>query len=248
MIYRETFGNNDAINHVAFSTVGWHWGTGQSNSTVNDGTNLTTDIFVYKANYDGSPTNVDNVNAGTSASQRYGFFHRDNLTFFDNSYAHLLGWTTEYTVDRSLWAIDSIAFRTANTKTTGKFNVLLRIQATGGDQWVVSDQTFSHTSGNLSQWIPHTLDFTTATWRSLAFTVPTAPTGTGSIAAPGSIVALPAGNITAFGFFSPGGGSGAAYLNLDTYEINAHPVPEPGTFAMLLFGGLMLWAVGRGRK
>jgi hypothetical protein len=31
-------------------------------------------------------------------------------------------------------------------------------------------------------------------------------------------------------------------------EYNLVPVPEPGTFAMLLFGGAMLWAVGRKRR
>ncbi len=247
VIYRETFGNASG-SAAAFSSVGWQWVIGNSNGTANIGTTLTGGIYNI-ASTSGSPINLDNINAGSSASQEKGYISRSANGAFAYPYRRVAGWTEEYSVDRDAWNVDSINFYMSASATSGIFQVLLRIHPdVGSDQWVVSDQQFSVPSGSLNTWLQKTLDFTTADWRSIGFVPPTTD-GTGSFPAPGALLSnLPAGDITAFGFFSPPNNSKDAILRMDTYEINVSPVPEPGTFAMLLFGSVMLWVVGKKRR
>lgn len=256
VIYREVFGST-AVTELDNTNIDWNANfVGSDGSTLYGTTNTNTYTYFGVEQVEGRPNNLPNVNAGNvelSQVNSYGY----RLASVNNPNGHRsMVWTEEYTVDRSSWQIDTISFYSNNSSTPGVSQLALRVDSlnTPGDLtddvWVVSSDIFSSTGGTAANWpshgVLHTLNFGTATWKSLTFN-PLYGSGTGSgsdLSAPGSSVAFPSGNITAFGLYIPPSNS---VIRFDTYQIDAHPVPEPASVSLLLMGSLFFVRLRRKR-
>jgi hypothetical protein len=210
-------------------------------------------------NQNGRPTDLPNVNAGTEISQSIGFASRLALSSSAN---RSVAWTEEYVIDRTTWAIDTVSFYANNSFASpgGDLRVAMRVDSLGtsgdvsDDVWVVSSTTFNSEDGTGTNFstngVQHTLNFSTASsaWQSLTF-IPVYGSGTGTLATrlttPGLNTAFPNGNITAFGLYIP---ESNGVIRFDTYEINAHAVPEPASVSLLALGLIGLARFRRRKK
>lgn len=217
VIYRETFGDT-SVNGALMSTVGW---------TVASATSGTwSGANAFMATVNGRPTNLDNVNAGTSLSTVQGLVYSNALA----NGSGLIS-TTEYTIDRSINTISQISFYEGNGDTDDFYRVAIQI----GGAWYASATAFTNTTAvtsgpnfpTLAEY--KVLDFSTApnSWYVLNY---------GSSLTMGSLLSteLPTGNITAFGLYYETVGT-ASSMRFDTFEIQT--VPEP-VANVLCAGGL----------
>src|SRR3974390_622026 len=217
-IYREVFGNTSTGVNVLLSTVGWHgaWG-----ATATDSSNPSPNNFGISSSV-GSPTNLDNVNAGGPASTT-----TNGYIFTSGTGASLNNWIAyqnTYTVNTAVTPIQTISFYcgSADNVTYGIPGARIAVQI--GGNWYVTSQVFSNTvsvsSGanfnSLAQQVSFTWTTAASAWDSLTF-VPGASLVLGSaLTSP-----LPGGNIPAFGLYSAQDpGSGNATRRFDTFEID----------------------------
>jgi len=232
VIYRETFGN-DSGSVQGLSYADWTGYYGSGATLLPSSGNPSGTLF----SGNGAPRVAGPVNSDLDSDEP------DNGVM-DLGFGRLLWpsgggvspalvYTDEYTIDRSAYDIESFIWNQANMG-SNNFRVALEIAG----QWYVSDTAFSGPTNNSSGTFgvnagEKTLDFDTAQWRSLNFS----PGST--LGNPGSIVALPGGDITSFGLY----GTYNATQWFDTYTIAATAaatgpgiIPEPSTF--------LIWSLG----
>ena len=250
VIYRETFGG-PASGNTNFAFVGWS-GYWSPTAQTDDGVVSPVNNFGV-GNSLGIPTNLTNVNAGIEARTN-GFPFASGFMAVSNN---ILTYTTEYTVNPSLWNIGSISFYSGNTSNTfpnGMPGYRIAVQIDGN--WYASSQLLVqnnniaaaanfNTSGQklIFNWTT-----SASAWLSLSFTP-------GTTLALGSPVGsdLPADPITAFGLYSDpsvntNGIPGVATRRWDTYEIDGTVIPEPSSLALALIGLGTLLGLCRRRK
>jgi len=226
VIYRETFGN-DSGSDKALSYADWtgYYGSG---ATELPSTGSTSGTLVSAT---GSPIVAPPVNSDLNSDEP------DN-SVMDDGFGRLLWpsgggvspalvYTSEYTIDRSAYTVDSFIWNQATNNSAESFRVAVEI---GGGQWYVSDTAYvgpyNPGSGSFDINARQKLLFASAQWRSLSFT----PGST--LGSPGSIVSLPDGDITSFGLY----GSYNRTMWFDTYTIAGSPItviPEPATMGAL---------------
>ena len=223
VIYRETF--SSTTNEAPSSNVDWF---SLSGSTANQTTNW------RLSNANGKPTDLSNVNAGSSGQTVQGFLF-DSLT--SNGQPTLV-YTTEYLIDRTQYDLTSFSWYLGNGNTTDPARLAIRI----GSDWFATNTTFLSdlavaNAGEFSTKAGlETFNWTTAAsaWRDL-----TVIPGTSlAVAGTARTNPLPTGNIDAFGVFFD---TRNANQRIDTFEINA--IPEPSSVALIglaLAAGLFL--------
>jgi len=250
VIYRETFGG-PASGNTNFAFVGWS-GYWSPTAQTDDGVVSPVNNFGV-GNSLGIPTNLTNVNAGIEARTN-GFPFASGFMAVSNN---ILTYTTEYTVNPSLWNIGSISFYSGNTSNTfpnGMPGYRIAVQIDGN--WYASSQLLVqnnniaaaanfNTSGQklIFNWTT-----SASAWLSLSFTPGTTLALGGAVGSD-----LPADPITAFGLYSDpsvntNGIPGVATRRWDTYEIDGTVIPEPSSLALALIGLGTLLGLRRSRK
>jgi PEP-CTERM motif len=155
--------------------------------------------------------------------------------------------TSAYTIDTSAYAIQDISFYSGNNFTTSLEHFVVQIDG----NWYASTQTFGNSAavssaGNFAaQAQLDTFTWTTAAsaWETLNYTPGTTLTVGSVLTSP-----LSGDNITAFGLYSDGTGVSST-IRADTFEIDATPVPEPGSLALAALSGFgMMIGLRRSRK
>jgi hypothetical protein len=227
-IYRETFGST--VNSSPLSGVSW---SGYAGSAAG----ILADNLLGLSNAGGSPSNLDNINAGLSASQSLGFA-------FASTTSNVFVYTSEYTVDTSLWNISSISFYSGVTSPAVGYHIAVQI----GDNWYATTASLTNSTSvaNAAAFAAGaqqvTFNWTTdaSSWSALNFTAGT----TLSLGSP-LISSLPSGNITGFGLYSPSNSSGAV-RRFDTFQIDAlAAIPESTSWGTALGAGLAIVVLGR---
>lgn len=257
VIYREVFGRNDNKTLEYYDLVDWNANyVSSTGATMQGTTNTNTKLAFQLHTANGWTTDLPNVNAGTAISESFGYAGRLNTISNPNGHRSAV-WTEEYVVDRSVWAIDTISFYSNNSDAVDEnVRILVAVDSlnTPGnltdDVWLVSSETFNSSGGSPTNWstnkVQHVLNFSTLStaWQSLTFN-PLYGSGTSAgtnLGSPGIATAFPDGNITAFGLYMPPSNS---IIRFDTYQIDAHAVPEPASASLLILG---LVGLGRFRR
>lgn len=231
VIYRETFGNTSGAD-VRFNspTISWqHYTAATTGANVADssGSNGGAD------SRNGRPANLDNVNAGTSASQVTGYAYSLNAR-------QALVFTTEFPVNRSIYTPTALSWYSHLSNNNSGANNQSPAVRIGGQWYVITLSTdiagnFTQLGGGASfdqSGSLFTVNFATATatsatgvvtsgWRTLA-AAPNAPFVVGTTA-----VALPSGNIEAFGVYLTTAGNCSA--RFDSFELKATAGPLTST-------------------
>jgi hypothetical protein len=209
VIYREVFGNGSGApgSNAPLNTVGWFgaWGP-----TATDSSNPSPNNFGLSA-VGGSPTNLDNVNAGGPANSiSNGFVFVSGGT---PSTTNFIAGTSQYTVDTTQFSISSISFYAGNTSNAVPngmpgFHIAVQI----GGTWYASDQmlvqgtnvssaaNFHNPPGGASggaQQLTFNWTTTAGAWDALTFNP-----GVSLALGANTGSALPGGNITASGLYS----------------------------------------------
>ncbi len=229
-IYRETFGNASGSDQ-GLSYADWVGYYGSSATQLPDTGPLRGDITALA----GASTTLGPINSDPDSNEpdngvgATGFGRL--LWPSGGGVSPALVYTDEFTVNRSLFAIDTIRWDQAVDGGTDSFRAAVEID----DNWYVSDEAFTGPNNGSSGTFganatEMSLDFELATWRSLDFT-PDAALGS-----PGGFVTLPGGDITAFGLY----GSYNRTMWFDTFTIEAAIIPEPSQFALALVGFITL--------
>jgi len=257
VIYRETFGgpSTPAANvNTNFEFDGWsgYWSPTAQNEAAGNAAGAWNNFGAGSSL--GIPTNLTNINAGIEARTN-GFPFSSGFNSVSNN---LLVYTTEYTVDTSIFSISTISFYSGNTSNTFPNGMpAWRIAVQIGGAWYASDQLLIQTNivGNAAAFNTSgqqlIFNWTTAAgaWRSLDFTA-----GTSLVLSNSALGSdLPGGNLDAFGLYSDpavntNGVGGTATRRWDTYEINASAIPEPSSVALVFMGVFALLGVRRSRK
>jgi hypothetical protein len=254
VIYRETFSQTAGAANTNFAFAGWN-GYWSPTAQTDDGVLVPFNNFGVGSSV-GRPSGgtTTNVNAGASVGNTNGFPFASGFMAVSNN---ILTYTTEYTVNQSLWNVGSISFYSGNTSNAfpnGMPGYRIAVQIDGN--WYASSQLLTQTnnianaaafatSGQqlIFNWTP-----TASAWLSLSFTP-------GTTLALGGVIGsdLPADPITAFGLYSDpavntNGVGGIATRRWDTYEIDATAIPEPSSLALALIGLGTLLGLRRSRK
>lgn len=261
VIYRETFSQTAGAANTNFDFDGWagYW---SSTAQTTDQGNTTNGAFQTVYNNFGLGSSLGrpsggtytNVNAGPNVGNTNGFAFSSGFLSVSNS---ILTYTTEYTVNQSLWNVGSISFYSGNTSNAfpnGMPAWRIAIQMDGN--WYASSQLLVQTVNvaaaanfpTTAQQLVFNWTTTASAWDSLSF-VP------GSTLALGGVIGsdLPADPITAFGLYSDAsvntnGVGGIATRRWDSYEIDGTAVPEPSSVMLALVGFGALLGLLRSRK
>ena len=209
-IYREIFPNDDgrelqAAGDVPLDETGWY-------IHKDGGALAATPILSWVQ----CPTIVEPVNSNPANDElEYGFMiSLDNQVGCD-----FIHWTDEYMVDRNRYNVTEVTWEQRHNGGDDVTRVAVEIDG----QWYASEQTFTNADGEyFATWYKESLDFASATWQDLLFTPDSQlelGTNTG--------LALPDGDITAFGFYTDNKSTGR--LRYDTFAIYAEDLggPEP---------------------
>jgi hypothetical protein len=253
VIYRETFGTT--VDQQPIANIGWITYTGNGTANAQLANNAQSSLGLAT----GKPTDLPNVNAGSSDSMVSGV----GFVASGNGTNDLFTYTNEYLVDRSSFTDISFtwwaASRYSNLDTQ-------RIVVQIGGVWYASNNPIvppgvgsgaNFNSG--AQQFNLDLTSTASDWRTVNFQVGT-PLTLGSVL--GS--ALPSGNITGFGLYvelgnymvttPPTSNPTDESSRFDTYTILANPIvpattaPEPSALALVATGILSGLAVRRYRR
>ena len=215
-IYRETFGNTTGSDQ-GLGYADWIGYFGPSAALFPDTGSNRSDIPGIEGASNGvGPINSDlDTDEPDNAETTDGFVRL--LWPPSAGQSPAIVYTEEFTVDRDQFAVDTIRWDQA-AFASQSFRVAIEIDGV----WYVSDETFTGPTNTSSGTFDTnaaemSLDFELALWRSLAFT----PGST--LGAPGSLVALPDGDISAFGLY----GTFSATMWFDTFTIEAASIPTP---------------------
>jgi hypothetical protein len=265
VIYQETFSQTAGAANTNFDFVGWagYWSataqsTDQGNTTNASGATVYNNFGVGSSVGRPSGGTVTNVNAGASVGNTNGFPFSSGFLSVSNN---ILSYTTEYTVNQSVWNVGSISFYSGNSSNNP--NSFLNGNIPGYRIAIQMDGNWYASATNLVQnnVIANAAAFASSgqqlvfnwsnaasAWRNLTF-VP------GTTLALGGAVGsdLPADPITAFGLYSDpvldtNGVGGVATRRWDTYTISATAIPEPSSVALVLIGLGALVGLRRSRK
>jgi hypothetical protein len=154
--------------------------------------------------------------------------------------------TSAYTVDTGAYSVNDMSFYSGNNFIASLEHFVVQIDG----NWYATVQTFGNAvsvasaSGFAANAQLDTFTWTTAAsaWETLNYTP-------GTTLTVGSVLtsALPGDNITAFGLYSDGTGASST-MRADTFQIDATPVPEPSSVALVLSGVGLLMGFRRSRK
>jgi hypothetical protein len=225
VVYRETF---YSANGGTAGSAGWRVDASGATQGSNVATNLSLAVV---SNVAGRTANLTAINAGSYANTDLG------LVFIDGgTYRQSLFFTTEYVGTNTLvsQAISQVSFYSGNAQSAQTEQVAIRVDA----QWYVSTASFSNTAMTGAQFandaVPQALSFAGAMWNALNY-------ADGSpFVVSSNAVALPNGQVTAFGLFLDGHAAPSGNLRFDTFEITT--VPEPATYVFLMGAGSLLVA------
>ncbi len=238
VVYLQNFGYAGA-GSANLSTVGWtgYYGNAATNAAIASPGNSGLPANAQISGGTGNPTNVSNVNAGTSASNTNGFVPLQSA----DGVQSLLAITSQFTLDRSQYSIDSFQWYAASQYAGDQQRLAIDIDGT----WYASAGVISpvfNVAGNQfstsAQQATIPLDPSATNWRLLNFTPGQPLTLGATITAP-----LPSDNITSFGVFAqladqPSVTNERTYI--DTFTVNATPTPEPSASEFLFAAGPLL--------
>jgi hypothetical protein len=243
VIYRETFGIPPGATADSFATA-FDW-----QRFDNNGAEITTGGTSAGVNFSavGRRSDVANVNAGPNADGTFDAYV-NGILYFGAGMTPSLGFTPEFSFNPSNFIPGSIVFSwyEGNNTAPHSFRFLLRI----GTQWFASAGTpfttpaIALTSfGTQAELKSLTYDPTATNWLTVNFNGdfvlgPTPGTGIttnsslGALSLGGSPTSNLSGTITAFGFYGETNG-GTGNRRVDTVQIDALAIPEPGSPALL---------------
>lgn len=164
------------------------------------------------------------VNSGTPDGDPYTSYGR--AWYIGNQDKGIL-WTGEYQVNLSQYSLNSVSwYCRQDSAGVGDTRIALEI----GTQWYVSDQIAGTTS-----WTKQTTAIASTNWHTLAYTQGVSLQQTIDSAT----VALPTtGNLAAFGVYFDTANTGI--VRIDSYSIDASPVPEPASLGLIGLASLGL--------
>jgi PEP-CTERM motif len=256
VIYRETYSRTAGAANTNFDYVGWagYWSaTAQpSDSPLYGPTN---NNFAVGSSL-GRPSGgtFTNVNAGPEDGNTNGFAFASGQLAVSNN---ILVYTSQYTVDPSVWNVGSISFYSGNTSNTfpnGMPGYRIAVQIDGNwyasSQLLVQNNNIANAAAFATSGQQLVFNWTTAAsaWLSLSFTPGT------TLALGGPVGSnIPSDPITAFGLYSDpavntNGVGGTATRRWDSYEIDGTAVPEPSSVMLVLIGLGTLVGFCRSRK
>jgi hypothetical protein len=217
VVYRETF-PNAGPGAQSLAVAGW-----EARVRAEDGNSaFATSGF---ASFNSSDSNaLGNTDAPLNSNpQSTSLTNGTVVNFFGGNFwlQPTLYYTNEYTLDRSVFVLDSISwFQNAQSGASNGFRAAVEI----GGQWYVNETTYV---GFLSP----TVNAAGSTWLNLAFS---------NLAVSGSPGALPDGDITGFGLFTDRSGLPAQFEEFDNFAISATVIPEPVPAPGILAGMALL--------
>ncbi|MES2308481.1 MAG: hypothetical protein V4507_06430 [Verrucomicrobiota bacterium] len=225
-IYLNNFGSNSGYVSLNGATVGWNSYTSTTASpnivdTSSAASTSTSGIFTAT----GASGNLANVNAPTSANTGTGY----GFVTGQGAGTQYLAYTSQYTVDRSTYSGLTLSWFEGDTAVSSA-SAVVQI----GGSWYISGAQATPTVSSYTtfptqgQTMSVALD--TATWSSLTVNA-------GSPFSVGSVVAIPTGNITAFGLFIAPGTSNST-SRFDNFTITSSAIPEPSGF--ILWTGIFM--------
>ncbi len=189
-------------------------------------------------NAQGAPINLDNVGTPTpSESLTQGV-----ATIFRADYVTHKGlfYTDHFTIDQSVYQLDSVSWYSAASSTNASFSLSVVLRIDG--QWYMTTPVSpggvlspNDVSGFASKAVLRTVSLADATWYTLGAMV-------GDYFTIGeTAVTLPSiGEIDAFGLYATTTNSNGHYLMFDNFTLNATVIPEPGTWTLLGLGVVLL--------
>ena len=259
VIYRETFGvPPPPTSTVDYSPKALDW-----QRFDNNGAEITTTGTASGVNFSvqGRLNDVSNVNAGPNADGTFDPY-TNGLLYFADAVSPSLGFTTEFSFNPANYVPGSIAFSwyEGNNTAPHLFRVLVRNSA----GWFASAATFSTAAITLANFGTQaelkTLTYNPApsNWLMVNFNgdytlgaTPGSGFATNSTLGAVSLGAAPiaplSGPITAFGVFGERGGTGTGNRRIDTFQIDALPVPEPSSIGFLAMAGIAFLNASRRR-
>ena len=245
VLYRETFGSTEGVTsyNTEYSDVDWQVYWGKSSAAYK--AQGWADNKIYPAR--GLPQDLENVNAGTTKSIKWGYLR--TLTKIGGPNV-TLAYTDEYPVDRTASDVTSISWYDGSGQEGDLYHGAIQI----GGKWYAS--SYAHTppvstsSGGFAGYAEKAeFAFSTdaSAWRDVDFLY--VADGNSSHLTLGDVLAapLPDGDITAFGvLIEQAKVSMGATARFDTFEINgALPVAEPAGLSLV---GLALLGLHRKRR
>lgn len=256
VVYRNTFGNATSA-YASYSSVGWNvYAANTASDTVRNRSENASGSYGISWKT-GSPDDLANINAGTSASLSNGFA-------ILSSGQHGLLFTETYVLDPAALDFDTLAFSwnaAQYRSSTGTVHATMRAALSVNGQWYVSNVLTVPSSATIPLPLPpgttsqdHFHDFAESfnwslpgsSWYTLDFTLNSAshPFTIGGSA----ITEFPAGSIDRFGLYVTAPGSGS--IMVDTYGVAAEVIPEPATLSLLLgaFAGFAGCRLARSRR
>jgi hypothetical protein len=244
-IYREIFANTNTVNSVPASDswVGSWSGAAIDSQTPPSG--ATAGFFGI------SSSNGNSTGVGAPINTTPAEVNTNRGFLFVSGGAGLPGttnWiatTSAYTVNTGTYSVNDMSFYSGNAFTASLEHFVVQIDG----NWYATVQTFGNAAAVSSaanfaaQAQLDTFAWTTAAsaWETLNYTPGTTLT-VGSVLSS----ALPGDNITGFGLYSDGPGTGTQ--RADTFQIDATAVPEPSSVVLALFGIGALTSLRRHRK
>ena len=242
IIYRETYGIPPGATADLFATA-FDWQRFDQN-----GVEVTTGGTAAGVNFSaqGRLSDVANVNAGPNSDGTFDAYV-NGILYFAAGTTPSIGFTPEFSLNPANYIPGSIIFSWYEGNNTAPHNFRLAIRNPLG--WFASVDTFTTPAialtsfGTQAELKSLTYDPTASRWLTVNFDgnyVPGASPGTGTttnstlgaLSLGGAPAANLVGPITAFGVFGESNG-GTGNRRIDTFQIDAIPIPEPSAAVLL---------------
>jgi hypothetical protein len=255
IIYRETFGIPPGAGADFFPTT-FDWQRFDQN-----GFEITTGGNTSGVNYSaqGRPVDVANVNAGPNSDGTFDPY-ANGILYFASALPPSLGFTTEFSFNPADYLAGSISFSwyEGNNSALQSFRLAIRNSSgwfASADPYVFTTPAIPLTSfGTQAELKTLTYNPAAANWLTMTFdgdftlgATPGTGTATNSTLGALSLGGPPAtdlsGAITAFGVYGESGTNPNGNRRIDTFQIDATPVPEPSSVLLLALGGAFVGAV-----